>query len=88
MAWQVDGVSLWFKVLNRNKLPLRSTCPQHAVPSCARLGGRSDSWWRASDRARSSVGDWTRTGSLPTGLFGLLGLDDTELTELVSEGII
>ncbi|MFN2556141.1 MAG: CaiB/BaiF CoA transferase family protein [Nitriliruptorales bacterium] len=22
MAWQIDGVSLWFKVLNRNKLPI------------------------------------------------------------------
>lgn len=43
MAWQVDGVSLWFKVLNRNKLPITlDLSTTRGAELCAALAARSD----------------------------------------------
>lgn len=43
MGWQVDGVSLWFKVLNRNKLPITlDLSTSRGAELCLTLAARSD----------------------------------------------
>lgn len=43
MAWQVDGASLWFKALNRNKLPVTlDLSTSRGAELCTALAARSD----------------------------------------------